>query len=301
MQRQIAVILVNWNGGADTLACVDSLRACSVNDLLQIIVVDNGSVDDSPEQIAAAFPTITLIRSPHNVGFGPACNMGIGAALAGGASHVFILNNDTVVDTQAIERLAEALDADPQAGIATPKILFYSDRARLWACGGRARLDWGRCSMIGFAQPDGPAWDIPRVVDYAPGAAMMFPHAVLERVGGFDPVFFHSGEDVGLSLRVRALGFRIVSVPQAVVLHRVSHSTGGGDSPRSVYAIFRGTFNLRRKHLPPTRRFITMPLLSLFVGWSMLRLLIIARRPESALAVARAALSHVRGWPADRW
>src|SRR5262245_13324392 len=112
MSPKVAVILVNWNGKADTLACLESLRQDSyVNK--QAIVVDNGSTDDSVRVIRDSFPATTLLEAGANLGFTGGNNIGIEHALRSGADYIFLLNNDTTVDPSAIFALVQSAEMAP--------------------------------------------------------------------------------------------------------------------------------------------------------------------------------------------
>lgn len=287
----IAVVLVNWNSSQNTIECISSLLESSVKDLY-IIVVDNASTVGAVEEVSQLFPDILLIRNKENLGFGRANNIGITNALKRGAEYILLLNNDTIVDKCAIEELRESLQNNPRSGIVTPRIRYYDEPSRLWAAGGQLNLFWGRATMRGNRTIDNDLFDEMTAVDYAVGAGMMFPSDVLSDVGGFDPRFFHSAEDVDLSLRVREKGRDILYVPTAVIWHKVSRSSGGADSPHSIFYLFRGLLLLRQKHLSSLIRCLSAPLFAIFLIWSMFRLIVIRRRPHSAMAVLRALTAY---------
>src|SRR5437762_13536091 len=94
---RICVVTLNWNQEADTRACLESLRQCSYP-AMSVILVDNGSQDGSPHRLATEFPEVQLLPQATNLGFAEGNNVGIRTALAQGAEHILLLNNDTLVD-----------------------------------------------------------------------------------------------------------------------------------------------------------------------------------------------------------
>jgi len=141
--KRLAVILLNWNGLADTLAALDSLRACRTPEgwTLWTIVVDNGSTDGSPEALAARADA-ELIALPHNVRFAAGNNAGLERALAGGAQAIALLNNDTEADAGLFERLLLALEQDPAAGAVGPLIYHAPPTDRIWYAAASAGPGW---------------------------------------------------------------------------------------------------------------------------------------------------------------
>src|SRR5262245_57058678 len=127
------VIILNWNRPADTLACLEAVRR-SRYQTLSAVVVDNGSSDDSVAHIRAAYPQVTLIQNKTNLGYAGGNNVGIRHALQRGAAYVLLLNEDVVVEPEALGHLAAAL-ADPSVAAAGCKVRIFEDPARLWAVG----------------------------------------------------------------------------------------------------------------------------------------------------------------------
>jgi GT2 family glycosyltransferase len=120
MTPRVAAVVLSWNGKEDTLACLRSLGAATYPEL-DVLVVDNHSSDGSAEAVAAQHPEASLVRLDANLGFAGGMNAGIAAARSDGASHVMLLNNDTVVEPGFLEPLVAALAADDAVA------LFASD------------------------------------------------------------------------------------------------------------------------------------------------------------------------------
>lgn len=130
----VCCVVVNWNGWRDTLDCLASLQEQEYGNL-QVVVVDNGSTDDSVERIRSAFPEARLIETGKNLGFSSGCNVGLRAALAGSAEFVWLLNNDTICPPDTLRKLVRRAMASPEAGLVGTVLFYAHDPARVQAWG----------------------------------------------------------------------------------------------------------------------------------------------------------------------
>ncbi len=244
MNKKVAIILVNWNGKADTLACLKSLGEDQYPHK-QIFVVDNDSADDSASALEAAYPEVTLIRAGRNLGFTGGNNLGIRQALDAGADYVFLLNNDTTVEPDAVSQLVRAAERRPEAGLLTPAIYYFDEPEKAWFVG--SKLDLKRAVAVHDnthpVQRDDPEREIP----WASGCAMLLPAAVIKQAGGFDERYFLNWEDVDLSLRIRQAGGSIFLVPSARIYHKVGQSMTKTPGP-ACYYYTRNHLLLLRSH-----------------------------------------------------
>jgi GT2 family glycosyltransferase len=242
---KLTAVVLNWNGGDDTLAALESL------DGVETICVDNGSDDGSLDAIAARFPAVELIRTGVNLGFSGGNNVGIRRALARGADWVLLLNNDAVAGRELPAALSAAAAARPDAGVLACKVFFADPPDVLMYAGGRVNLRlgyWGR--QDGFGQRDDGRFDSLRDVDRATGAAMAVSRVAIERAGLLDESLFAYAEDTEWCLRIREAGFAVVFVPDAKVWHVGSASTGGLRSPTSIYYDTRNMIAVAERHDP---------------------------------------------------
>ena len=276
----IYVVIVNWNRANDTLECLRALESSDYSNY-RPLVVDNGSTDGSLDVIEAAFPAVEVLANQDNLGFARASNIGIEYASQQGADYVLLLNNDTLVDKRFLTELVAVGESDHQIGMLVPKIYYHGGEDRLWSAGAQWRRFPPRVTIIGYGQEDGSAYGFQREVDYATGCAMLVKREVFEQVGMFDPAFFMYHEDYDFSARVRRGGYRIVYVPQAVMWHKVSASTGE-ESPLKWYYLGKYIVPLYLKHFRPPRLS-----LALFVLWVLAR--------ETAKGNARYLGSYLRG------
>ncbi len=221
MIPKVAIIIVNWNGKADTLECLASLGQ-DIYPNKQIIVVDNGSADDSAPIIRAAYPAVTLLETGANLGFTGGNNAGINHALAQGTDYVFLLNNDTTVEPDALGALVEAAEADPRYGLLTPIIYYFDTPDEAWFAGSKMDLTRGAAYHDNSRVP--ARTERPCEIPWASGCAMLVRAELIQQLGGFDDRYFLNWEDVDLSLRVRKMGKTIGLVPAAKIYHKVGRS-----------------------------------------------------------------------------
>ncbi|NIH85140.1 glycosyltransferase [Amycolatopsis granulosa] len=205
-----------------TRRCLRSIEDSGARVPFEVVVVDDASPDDSAAQLAAC-PGVRLVRTPENTGFGGAVNLG--AAHARGELLV-LLNNDTEVRPGWLDALTGVVRGDESVGLAGAK-LVYPD-GRLQECGGIVFADGSAANYGHGDDPDDPRYQGVRDVDYCSGAAILVRRDLWERLGGFDerysPAYY---EDTDLAFAVRDAGYRVVVVPDAVVVHHegVSHGT----------------------------------------------------------------------------
>jgi len=218
---KVTIIILNWNGLADTLACLKSLNQIDYPNF-QIVVVDNGSEEKAGPSIRLKFPDVTLIENKANLGFTGGNNVGLGQAVAQGTDYALLLNNDTEVAPDFLCHLIKAAQADPAVGIAGPTIYYHAQPDRIWSASGA--IDWkrGQTWMVGLNELDrGQFGTAPREVDFVTGCALLIKRAVIEQVGPLDDRFFAYYEEAEWCVRARRAGFKVIHVPQAKVWHKI--------------------------------------------------------------------------------
>jgi hypothetical protein len=246
MAPTLCIVVLNWNGAGDTIACLNSLAEVKMPSC-RVLVVDNGSTDGSAARIKAAFPDTELLLLPANIGYAAGNNAGFRRVMELQAEFVIFLNNDTIVDAGFSAPLVQILQRHASAGIAVPKI-FYHDRPRtLWYAGGIVRLSTGLIRHVGLRKEDGPEFNRQGPTGYATGCCFAMRCRDFERIGGFDECFSMYAEDVDLSLRVRSLGMSVEYVPSSIVWHKVSASLSGNPLKKLVKRSF-ASLRMLRKH-----------------------------------------------------
>jgi GT2 family glycosyltransferase len=222
----VGIIVLNWNGKEDTKQCLLSLQ--KLKDPATVFVVDNGSSDGSQEMIKTQFPEFRLIETGFNLGYAGGNNVGIELALKEGFSHIFILNNDTIVDPDVVGAFLEGF-SQTGAGILGGRIFRMDTPDALDHLGGKwnpERMDFD------YIQHD----ESP--LDYVCGAALMVRREVFETVGLFDARFFLFWEEADFCMRAQRAGFSVLPCEHAKVWHKISASFTGG-KPHAAYFLYR--------------------------------------------------------------
>ncbi|HXF69363.1 MAG TPA: glycosyltransferase family 2 protein [Thermoflexus sp.] len=242
---KVFVVILNWNLKDDTIACVESVLSSSYTPQ-GVVVVDNGSSDGSASAIANRFgERVVLLANQANVGFAAGVNVGIRYALAQGADWVLLLNNDTIIAPDMIERLIAAADRYPDIGILAP-VIFYHDRpSQIWQLGAQHRR-WLPIPFRVSAKALRSEKDL-LPVDYVTGCGMLIRRDVFLTIGLFDPSYFMYYEDADFCRRAVKAGFSIGCVPAARMWHKVSRSTRG-DVSRKYYLKTRYRVQFYRHH-----------------------------------------------------
>lgn len=244
----IYIILVNYNGYRLTEECINSLQNLKYNDKynVRIIVVDNGSKIDESKILKEKYKNNTIfIRSEDNLGFSGGNNLGINFALEEGADYILLLNNDTVVDKNMLTRLLQHVDSKT---VLTSKVLYYTKPDIIWCEGGT--IDWKRGNSYNgkIGEKNENNNERPYYCDFASGCCMLLPRKVIQTVGLLKEDFFMYCEDTEYCLRLKQLGFKIKVIPQSIVYHKVSVSSGGEDSPFSNYYMTRNRLEMIKEH-----------------------------------------------------
>lgn len=264
MVRVITIVL-NWNRCADTLACLASLRAMTYP--TEIVVIDNGSTDESVATIRAAYPDVTILETGVNLGYAAGNNVGFDyIRRRTNSDAILLLNNDTIAAPEMLMHLVTEYEVMCGKAVIGPEVRYADEPQIVWCAGGT--IDWwrGYTANIGIGkeahEPAPPAADVPFIV----GCAMLIPVAALQRIGGFDPRYFMYWEEVDWCVRAQRAGYRTRVASQAVLYHDVSRHEVG-PTPRVLYYLTRNRFLFLRKLLPWYRQ----PLALSWTLWGVLR------------------------------
>jgi GT2 family glycosyltransferase len=213
-----AVVIPNWNGADMIAEALTSLERQTYKS--EIVVVDNGSVDDSVKIITEQFPKVTLIKLAHNTGFDGGVNTGIKHALENNADAVALFNNDAIADAHWLENLVRAMEADEKRGIVTGKLL-RTDKKYFDSTGDFYSV-WGLPFPRGRNQADTGQYDKAEEVFSATGGATLYRAKLFQEIGIFDERFFAYIEDIDISFRARLSGWTVWYEPTAVAYHHIS-------------------------------------------------------------------------------
>ena len=222
MQQSLVVcVVVNWNGWEDTVNCLTSLREQDYP-AFEVIVVENGSTNDSAERIRAAHPWAKVIETGKNFGFPTGCNVGSRAAYAGGAEWIWLLNNDTVAPPDTLSKLIAKAQANPQAGAIGSVLYYMHDPSEVQAWGG------GSINLrSGYVSHYRSPADFRKETTFFTGASLLLPRRICEEVGIFYEGFFMYCDDSDLCLRIHRAGYPLVIAESTAILHKE-----GGSSPK---------------------------------------------------------------------
>jgi GT2 family glycosyltransferase len=217
----LSIIIVNWNTSALLIQCLDSIYQAAPRLTFEIIVVDNGSTDDSVKIIKTYFPSVHIIGNSRNVGFARANNQGL--AIAKGR-YSLLLNSDTLVLPNALDKLVHYADEHLEAGMVGPKMLNIDGSLQeSWA---KFPAFWSEITgrTIRNRRPIGDpphAYD----VDWVSGAGMLVRSKMVDSVGMLDEDYFFYSEEVDWCFRIKAKGWKVHYLPASEIFH-----IGGGSA-----------------------------------------------------------------------
>jgi len=263
MNKELYVIVLAFNHWVDTRECLDSLLKAP-QDSMQIVLVDNGSTDETSVRVRADYPSVELLRLTTNLGFNLGYNAGIESALAAGAKYVAVMNNDTAAEASLFVELKSVLVSDAHIGMTVPKIVHYADPHRIWSAGARWRKFPPGSKLIGLGELDTPKYDQPKEIDLATGCCLLIKAEALRRIGLFDPSFLVYYSDWDFSRRMQKCGFKILYVPRARLKHKVSITAKKSNPGEFAKISGRDSVHFYFKHVNKWS-------LGLMTGWVMLR------------------------------
>ncbi len=249
---KVFIIILNWNGKEDTIECIESVKLLRYPNF-EIVIVDNGSTDSSEDVIKNKYPYIKLIQTGDNLGYAEGNNIGIRYAMEKDADYVFLLNNDTIVEKDALDNLVDYAEKKSMIGIVGPKILLYHDQNVIWFAGGIIDFFSGLSHKGGGKKDDG-TFDEIQETDYITGCALLIKSDVINKIGLMDRNYFLLFEEADWCLRARNSGFKLFYVPTARVYHKCSVSFGKIDkqystsAPLWIYYYVRNNFLFIKKN-----------------------------------------------------
>jgi GT2 family glycosyltransferase len=240
----VYVVTLTHNHCDDTLRALDSLSRMTYPSY-KLLVVDNQSTDETVERVRAEYPEVELLVHSSNLGFAAGINPGLEYALDHGADFVLVINNDVLVAPSLLTHLVTAMESS--IGAVAPMIHYLDAPKHIWSIG------FSKHSLLlemrGGARGhvDEGQWREPFEVDYLLGCAILLNSSALRKVGLFDERYYFYYEDLDFSLRVRQHGYRLITVPQANMWHKVAGSAGMGSAFR-VYHMARSSVIFLRTH-----------------------------------------------------
>ena len=220
--NMVSIIIPNYNGGDLLYNCINSIyENISIKDF-EIIVVDNGSTDNSINRVKSNFQNVEIISSNSNLGYSGGCNLG---ATHASGKYLLFLNNDTEHSNEWIEKLVYFLDSNSNIAAVQPKILNIHNKKLFDYAGGAGGFIDKFCfpfvqgRIFHTLEEDHNQYNNPSRIFWASGAAFMIRSNIFKTLEGFDKVYFAYMEEIDLCWRAQAMGYKIYSVPDSFVYH----------------------------------------------------------------------------------
>lgn len=285
----ISVIIVGYNAKHFLPKCLGTLTKGTYKNI-EIIYIDNGSIDGTAAYIKKNYPQIILIQNSRNLGFSPA-HVGMLEKVKGDA--ILLLNTDTILQENLLTELVKVIYEKKDVGAVQPKILMYPQTNKIDSVGAFFLLT-GFLYHFGYEKDASlPIYNKPMEIFSTKGAVMLIKKEVLDKTGLFDLDYFTAFEDTDLCMRIWLAGYRILYVPSTKAYH-----IGGGTVMKMIrsFVIFHGEKNRITtyiKNLSPKYLFKMLPRLFIMLQLEFFAYLFIKRRLDVAMAVQKAIIWNI--------
>jgi GT2 family glycosyltransferase len=256
INNKISIIIPTLNGWPDTSECILSIYASKYpKKLLEIIVVDNHSSDNTPKYVNEVFPQVKVIKLSHNTGYAKAANTGF---LISNGDYILFGNNDVVYDKNFFREMVKLAKSDKRIGVVGGKAYIKGQQNKIAIKGLKTN------AYLGFYQYDLKDLDKIRECDLLPGGGFFVKRNVLEKVGLLDEDYFLYYEDLDFYMRAKRKNFKIIYNPNAVFYHAFGKTTGRENASKIIYYGYRSKIRciLKNSTLP---QIITSLFLQLFI------------------------------------
>jgi len=246
MTTYIKILILNWNGKHLLKPCLDSVTAIDYPNY-SVMVIDNGSVDDSVKVVNENFPNVDILELKNNYGFAGGYNRCFTRLKDEYSGFILLLNNDTVVDPDILNSFIQAKEKYGDNNIYGGKIFYHNNPEVIWYAGGNVNLKYFKISHRGIRQTDSVEYSKHMQTDYITGCCQFTSMEVINQLNGFDERFNMYGEDVDLCLRAKKVGIQCYYWPDAKLWHHISSSLGGEFSIKKMSKKLIGMGRLLKK------------------------------------------------------
>lgn len=212
----VSILIVNYNGGSVLNKCLESLYKTEYSEF-EVVIVDNGSTDESVKLIRKNYKHIKLVEAGENLGFAVGNNVSLKYAKG---KYVVLLNGDTEVEPDWLNKMVAFAEEHKDGGVFSPKILFFENRKIINSAGGVCDF-YGFSPLRGTFEKDSKLFSQPCEVFYAHGAAMMVRKDLFDKIGFLDETYFIYHEEFDFCWRARLYGTKVYYVPESVVYHKL--------------------------------------------------------------------------------
>lgn len=290
---KVAIIVVNWNNWRDTIECLGSLEKVDYPNF-EVVVVDNGSTNDSLEKIRSYELGVIVLETGRNLGFAGGNNYALRNFHILNTKYILLLNNDTIVHPDFLKELVRVAESNDRMGIVGPMIYFYDKPDYINSAGSRVNRLMNKGVYLGYGEKDVGQFGIkPYEVDYISGACLLIKKEVIEKIGPLHDNYFLYYEDTDWNFQARKAKYKSVLVPTAKIWHKESASAKRIGLDYIYYHVRNGLLFNRR--CAPFYKRIMAQFYNVYVFSKQIIKLFIPSKRKWARAALRGIYDYYRG------
>lgn len=233
--EKIMIILLNYNNYKDTIECINSIKqnTSENNFIYEIVVVDNKSTNESLSELKK-IEGITLIQASENAGFSAGNNIGIKYAIKNKSEYILLLNNDTIITKNSINKMFLELKKHTDIEIISARIMYWDNKNLINCCGGEIDYFKGTAVIYGKGKEYKEVNQEFTYTKFVTGCCMLMKTSLVEEIGFLPEEYFMYYEDVDFCAKVQQKGYKIGVCLSSIIYHKESAASGGGESPFAI-------------------------------------------------------------------